>query len=251
MHELYTVLAEYYDVIYRRRAERVGEEIDFVEEIFKNDAKREAKKVLDLACGTGIPTVELARRGYEVVGLDLHEEMLRVARRKAQELGLNIEFIHGDALDINFENEFDAVTMFFSSIMYFDENAIKQLFNSVIKALKPGGVFVADWSNLCFLQFDRAPTIWEEKNGDETVITTSWKEIENATQRFHLKYLVQILKPNGTIRAFHVHEVLNAYTPREIRLLAEKYFSEVKIYGDMKRNLGKNAYRFWLVGIAP
>ncbi len=34
MHELYTVLAEYYDVTYRRRAERIGEEIDFVEELF-------------------------------------------------------------------------------------------------------------------------------------------------------------------------------------------------------------------------
>ncbi len=70
MYELYTVLAKYYDAIYRRRVERVGEEVDFVEEIFKNDAKREIKKVLELACGTGIPTVELARRGYKVVGLD-------------------------------------------------------------------------------------------------------------------------------------------------------------------------------------
>lgn len=84
MHELYTVLAEYYDAIYRKRAERVKKEIDFVEEIFKNDAKRDVKRILDLACGTGIPTLELAERGYEIVGLDLHEEMLEVAKRKAE-----------------------------------------------------------------------------------------------------------------------------------------------------------------------
>lgn len=84
MHELYTVLAEYYDAIYRKRAERVKKEIDFVEEIFKKDAKRSVKKVLDLACGTGIPTLELAERDYEIVGLDLHEEMLEVAKRKAE-----------------------------------------------------------------------------------------------------------------------------------------------------------------------
>lgn len=93
MHELYTILAEYYDAIYQRRVERVKEEIDFVEEIFREDAEREIKRVLDLACGTGIPTLELARRGYEVIGLDLHEEMLRVARRKAEAQGLNVKFI--------------------------------------------------------------------------------------------------------------------------------------------------------------
>ncbi|HDZ36569.1 MAG TPA: class I SAM-dependent methyltransferase, partial [Thermococcus sp.] len=60
MYELYTVLAEYYDAIYRRRAERISGEIDFVEELFQKEAEREVKKVLDLACGTGIPTLELA-----------------------------------------------------------------------------------------------------------------------------------------------------------------------------------------------
>jgi ubiquinone/menaquinone biosynthesis C-methylase UbiE len=124
VYELYTILAEYYDAIYRRRVERVKEEIDFVEEIFRENAEREIKRVLDLACGTGIPPLELAGRGYEVVGLDLYEGMLRVARRKAEARGLNVEFIQGNALDINFENEFDAVTMFFSSIMYFDDSAI-------------------------------------------------------------------------------------------------------------------------------
>jgi len=132
MHELYTVLAEYYDAIYRKRAERVGKEIDFVKELFRKEAERGVKKILDLACGTGIPTLELARRGYdEVTGLDLHEEMLIVAKRKAEGEGLNVEFIQGNALELDFEEEFDAVTTFFSSIMYFDDSAIQELFNSV------------------------------------------------------------------------------------------------------------------------
>jgi len=159
MHELYTVLAEYYDVIYRRRAERVRDEMNFVEEIFKADAKRDVKKILDLACGTGIPTLELAKRGYEVTGMDLHEEMLEVAKRKAKREGLTIELIQGDVLEMNFEQKFDAVTMFFSSIMYFDEKDLRKLFNSVVKALKPGGVFVADFP--CLLQIFPAGSMEE------------------------------------------------------------------------------------------
>jgi len=129
MHELYTVLAEYYDAIYRWRAER--DEIDFVEELFQKEAERKVKKILDLACGTGIPTLELARRGYEVTGLDLHEKMLAVARRKAEREGLNVEFLRGDALELDFEEEFDAIMMFLSSIMYFDDSVIQELFNSM------------------------------------------------------------------------------------------------------------------------
>ena len=57
--------------------------------------------------------------------------MLVVVRRKAEKKSIMIEFIQGNALEIDFEEEFDAVTMFFSSIMYFDDSVIQQLFNSV------------------------------------------------------------------------------------------------------------------------
>ncbi|NJE26818.1 class I SAM-dependent methyltransferase [Thermococcus sp. MV5] len=248
MHELYTVLAEYYDVIYRRRAERVRDEINFVEEIFKADAKRDVKKILDLACGTGIPTLELARRGYEVIGMDLHEEMLEVAKRKAKREGLTIEFIQGDALEVDFNQEFDAVTMFFSSIMYFDERDIKKLFNSVAKALKPGGVFVADFP-CWFYGGSDGPIVWDENADEEKLVITDWRIVEPGLQKLHFKRLVQILKPNGETKAFFVDDTLNIYTPREMRLLAKEHFDEVKIYGHLKRRLDPNDRRYWLVGI--
>jgi SAM-dependent methyltransferase len=247
MFELYTVLAKYYDVIYKAYLEYVPKMINFIEEIFKKDAKREVKRVLDLACGTGGPTLELVKRGYSVVGLDLHEEMLEVAREKAEKQKLSVEFIQGDAKKLNFNEEFDAITMFFSSICYFDEEAIKELFNSVSKALKEGGVFIADFP----YQFTKSdtPYVWDVKNDNETLIITDWRELENAVQKLHFKRLVQILKPNGEVKAFFVHDILNVYTPREMRLLARDYFSEVKIYGNLKRELGKKENRFWIVGI--
>ena len=248
MHELYTVLAEYYDAIYRRRAERVRDEINFVEEIFKADAKRDVKKILDLACGTGIPTLELARRGYEVTGMDLHEEMLEVAKKKAKREGLTIELIQGDALEVDFNQEFDAVTMFFSSIMYFDEKDLKKLFNSVTKALKPRGVFVADFP-CWFYGGSDGPIVWDESADGEKLVITDWRIVKPGLQKLHFKRLVQILKPNGETKAFFVDDILNIYTPREMRLLAKEYFDEVKIYGHLKRRLDPNDRRYWLVGI--
>jgi len=199
MHELYTVLAEYYDVIYRRRAERVRDEMNFVEEIFKADAKRDVKKILDLACGTGIPTLELAKRGYEVTGMDLHEEMLEVAKRKAKREGLTIKLIQGDVLEMNFEQKFDAVTMFFSSIMYFDEKDLRKLFNSVVKALKPGGVFVADFPCWFYGESD-GPIVWDESaDGEKLVITDcelSSQDSKNYTSSGLSRYSSQTEKLN-------------------------------------------------------
>lgn len=246
MHELYTVLAEYYDAIYRGRAERIGEEIDFVEEIFRKDTEREVKRVLDLACGTGIPTLELARRGYGVVGLDLHGEMLAIARKKAEGEGLKVEFVQGNALEIDFEEEFDAVTMFFSSIMYFDDSAIQELFNSVKRALKPGGVFIADFP--CWFYGESSLAVWDERKGDERLVITDWREVEPATQKLHFKRLVQIIRPDGSVRAFVVDDELNIYTPREMRLLAERHFRKVKIYGNL-HELRPNDRRYWLVAV--
>ncbi|CAD5244231.1 class I SAM-dependent methyltransferase [Thermococcus camini] len=246
MHELYTVLAEYYDTIYRRRAERVRDEIDFMEELFRKEAEREVKKILDLACGTGIPTLELARRGYNVVGLDLHEEMLTVARRKAEREGLSVEFIQGDALESDFEEEFDAITMFFSSITYFDDSTIHELFNSVKRGLKPGGLFIADFP--CWHYGGSSPVVWDERKGDERLIITDWREVEPAFQKLRFKRLVQIVKPDGSVRAFMVDDELNIYTPREMRLLAGKHFRKVKIYGD-GHELRPNDRRYWLVAV--
>ena len=67
--------------------------VDAYVECFGRFAKRRVKDVLDIACGTGGPTIELAKRGYSIVGADLHEEVIELTREKAKKLGLNIKFI--------------------------------------------------------------------------------------------------------------------------------------------------------------
>ncbi|WP_292459837.1 class I SAM-dependent methyltransferase [Methanothermococcus sp.] len=67
-------------------------------------------KILDVGCGTGFLSLILAELGHEVVGIDLSEGMLSKAKKKADDLGLDIEFMIGDAENLPFENDsFDAV----------------------------------------------------------------------------------------------------------------------------------------------
>lgn len=67
-------------------------------------------KVLDVGTGTGFIALILAELGYEVVGVDISEEMLKVAREKAEKRNLKVEFKIGNAEKLDFrDNEFDAV----------------------------------------------------------------------------------------------------------------------------------------------
>lgn len=240
-HVLYTALAEYYDVIYREYLERiVPRMIDFVEEVFRRDAKRPVRRILDIACGTGGPTLELARRGYSVVGLDLHEEMLRIAREKAKRLGLSVEFMQGDAREMEFEEEFDAVTMFFSSLPYMTtwDDLIK-LLKAVYRALKPGGVFVADETNPYYmarvLGRHAGPVVWDVRHGEETIVLIDFKELEDVTGVLWFKRLILILKPDGSVRAHLMSDKLRSYTAQELKLACKEVgFEFCRVYGDMR-----------------
>lgn len=69
------------------------------------------QRILDVGTGTGRGAIALARRGAHVTGVDASEEMLAVARRRAQEAGVKVEFLHGDAHDLAYaDRSFDTVT---------------------------------------------------------------------------------------------------------------------------------------------
>jgi len=83
-------------------------EVDFIER--EIDFKR-SSRILDIGCGTGRHVIELARRGYSATGVDLSESMLARARQKAQQVGVEVEFIQADARMLPFINKFDLALM--------------------------------------------------------------------------------------------------------------------------------------------
>jgi SAM-dependent methyltransferase len=117
-------------------------EVDFIEEEMGYDR---SKKILDIGCGTGRHSLELARRGYRVVGVDLSKIFIEKAKRVALEEHLsNVTFIESDARDINFENEFDVVLSICEgafSLMETDRMNFKILEN-IWRALRDDGKLI-------------------------------------------------------------------------------------------------------------
>lgn len=83
-------------------------EVDFIE---KEIGYNKSFHILDIGCGTGRHSIELAKRGYTVVGIDLSESMLKRAKEKATNENIKIDFIQADARHLDYNNEFDLIIM--------------------------------------------------------------------------------------------------------------------------------------------
>jgi SAM-dependent methyltransferase len=108
----------------------------------------EGSRVLDLACGHGRHSVELARRGITVTGVDLSQPSLELAAATAAEAGVEVRLERADMRRIRFEREFDAVINMFTAFGYFAQEADDRLvLERVAAALVPGGALLMEVGN--------------------------------------------------------------------------------------------------------
>jgi len=113
------------------------------------------ERVLDVGCGNGAISLEAARAvepGGRVTGLDLSAPMLEVARRRAEQQGIDVEFARGDAQTASFDQQFDVVVSRFG-VMFFDDPEVA--FANLARAARPGG-------RLCFV-------CWQEMFANEWI----------------------------------------------------------------------------------
>jgi len=110
---------------------------------------RPGQRVLDLACGSGVHARLLARRGLDVVGLDIAPSLVEYATQRAAEEGLDkARFVQGDMRAPGFRDEFDAVTILGTSFGFFDEAGNRQVLRAIANALVSGGRFLLDLTDL-------------------------------------------------------------------------------------------------------
>lgn len=150
MTEGYDVIAKVYDKL--NADIDYGAWADFIENLFERFLEKKPELVLDLACGTGSMTTELARRGYDMIGVDGSEQMLSIASERAyvnfgeeDEYRLPILYLLQDMRSFELYGTVGAVVSCLDSINYLTgEGDLEKCFLSVHNYLDPNGVFIFD-----------------------------------------------------------------------------------------------------------
>ncbi len=138
----YAYFAAYYDAL----THNVGylQQADYLEQLFAR-LGHQPGIVLDLACGTGSLTLELARRGLDVYGVDGSAQMLSVAQDKAAQEGLSVLFICQPMQRLDLFGTVNTVLCTLDSVNHLTrQEDVKRAFERVALFLEPGGYFIFD-----------------------------------------------------------------------------------------------------------
>jgi SAM-dependent methyltransferase len=155
-------------------------QVDTFEQVIKKFSRIKVRRFLDIACGPSLQLRELARRGYETVGLDLAPEMLEYLSKKAEKEGKKIETVHADMCSFRLKKKADFAFIMMGSLVVESNERFLNHLDSVASSLRKGGLYFiqnvsVNWTSV-------PEQSWElERDGIKvkTTYSSHWKNILN------------------------------------------------------------------------
>lgn len=184
-----------------------------------------SSRILDLCCGIGRHSIELARKGFAVTGVDITKSYLQIAREKAAKEELDIEFVHSDMRHFCRKGAFDLVVNLCTSFGYFDDMADDiQVLRNIYDSLAPGGRFLIEiWGKeVIAARF----TPLEEKEYDDCKMIAHSKILNDWNL---LECKRTIIKGDATEEIIARHRLYSATELKEH--LKTTGFKNIRVYG--------------------
>lgn len=227
----YEQISKYYDDIFPASKKTV----DFIASV----AGETPKEVLDVACGTGGHSLELAKRGYNMTSTDLDEKMILELKRKAKEQQIKICSVRKDMLEISgiSGKKFDVIFCIGNSIVHLNSNVeIQSFFKGMYNSLAENGkfivqivnfdkIFTQDCMTLPLIQNDEAGIQFERnyKIADDGKIDfATTLSVDNSSEKFTAKNQIQLIP----VCSGEVADMLEAAGFSKIKLFGDFYSSE-------------------------
>lgn len=190
----------------------------------------EPETVVDLACGMGSLSVLLCGQGYDVIGVDLSEQMLTQAYEKSMQMEKPPLWVRQKMQNLRLPSPVDAVICCLDSINYVTRPAdCQKTFHRVFDALKPGGLFVFD-VNTPFKLEGLDGQVFLDENEDTYCV---WRTEFDRKKKL-CRYGMDIFYREGELWQRSAEEHLEyAYDAEELRsYLQQAGFSKIRIFGD-------------------
>ena len=216
----------------------IDKQCDFVIEMFSQRGISAGARILDAGCGVGGHSIELARRGYVVRGVDLSSQLIVEAQKRVNDKSLTVSFTVGDILSLEAPREYDAILCRGVLNDLLDETSRQEVFLSFAHALRPRGVLILDVRD------------WDETARRKALEPVFEKTVE--THRGQLSFCSQtrldhprrrlLVTEQHTLRTESVETIstyeftMQCWTKEELNhYLAAAGFGLIELFGDYHR----------------
>jgi len=209
-------------------------------------ANQPGNKLLDMGCGTGTLSVAFKKMGYDVVGVDISEEMLTVAQKKTIEQKFNLPFYQQDITELDLPGCFDIITAFCDTLNYLESlEDVKRCFQSVSRHLKKKGLFLFDVHSVRKIDAIFANSTFGSVEEDITYIWECFQGEEAHSVHHELSFFMK--ETNGFYQRFDESHYQRTY-PLDvyIRELEAAGFKVQLVMGDFHSDMPLHAAERWL-----
>lgn len=217
--EAYTDFAKVYDLFMDETP--YEQWCDFLQEKLQKHGIHDGL-LLDLGCGTGTLTELLARKGYDMIGVDYSAEMLEAALEKREESGSDILYLNQDMREFELYGTVKAVVCVCDSLNYLlEEDDIEETFRLVNNYLDPEGLFIFDFNTVYKYETVIGDTVIAENREESSFIWENFYEKESQINEYDLTIFV---KEGGDelFRKFTETHLQRGYTLPQMKVLLEK-----------------------------
>ena len=216
-----SLYADIYDSIYRDK--NYDEECGILCKLFDLYGDGCISSVLDLGCGTGNHALRLADLGYRVTGVDQSEEMLDIARVKAEKKSLPVTLYQGDIKSVGINQTFDAAILMFAVLGYQVTNDdLIQALRNIRRHLRVGGLLIFDvWYGPAVLSQKPGERVSVVKEEDTTTIRLSSGTLDTFRHVCNVHFKVYKIEEGRLVgEAAEVHQ-MRFFFPQEIAFFLE------------------------------
>ncbi len=178
------------------------------------------KLIAELGCGTGNITTLLAKQNYDMIGIDISEDMLIIAKEKALKQSLNILYLSQDMRYFELYGTVDCIISLCDSINYITSSEdLLKIFKLVNNYLEPKGIFIFDINTEYKYKNILASNTFAETTKDAAYI---WENFYDEEQKINEYYMNFFVKHKVNYKRFEEFHYQKAYSINEIKMFIEE-----------------------------
>jgi len=223
--------SQFYNLLYDEKSSDL--EVDYVLDLLRRH-KLEVKDILEFGCGTGRHSELIAKRGINIHGIELSQNMLNQIKKIDR-----FTYQQGNITDARVQRKFDSVISLFHVINYLNTNQeISDVFKNAFQHLKQNGIFLFDiWYSAAVISEKPAVRVKNFKNQFYEITRIAIPEIDylNNTVKINYTFYIQDIKSNNCEKFCEIHK-LRYFSIPELdyyastcgfkRLLAEEWITK-------------------------